>query len=213
MTRQWRTRDRWMIQLDGMLRTLVPGALVPMRPSPALGAGEPTFSRLERHRIISLMRFNHSSGICTQGRYHGQGLVARAPRVSQRICDAADEQRDHLAWCEGRLKELGAHTSPFNPLYYTASFGLGVMLGRISDPVSLGFLHAGSELATTRLETQLRHLPGGDQRSRAILERMRDDSVHHAYGALEAGGRRLPGPLRWGLSMAAKALRSDRRLE
>ncbi|OHV12730.1 2-polyprenyl-3-methyl-6-methoxy-1,4-benzoquinone monooxygenase [Kushneria phosphatilytica] len=212
MTRQWRTRDRWIIQLDGMLRTLVPGALVPIRPSPALGAGDTAAGRLERRQIISLMRFNHSSGICTQGHYHGQGLMARNAIIGQRISDAADDQRDHLAWCEGRLKELGAHTSPLNPLYYAASFGVGVMVGRISDPISLGFIHAGSELATTRLETQLRYLPGGDQRSRAILERMRDDKVHHAYTALEAGGRRLPAPLRWGLSKVAGAIGPGKRL-
>jgi 3-demethoxyubiquinol 3-hydroxylase len=52
------------------------------------------------------------------------------------------------------------------------------------------------------LETHLARLPPDDGRSRAVLERMREDEARHSTTALEAGGGPLPAPAR-GLMRAA----------
>ena len=43
---------------------------------------------------------------------------------------SADEEIDHLDWCERRLDELdGILVSYFMPIWYLGSFGIGVLAG------------------------------------------------------------------------------------
>ena len=53
---------------------------------------------------------------------------------------AAAEEIDHLAWCEGRLKELNGRTSLLNPLWYAGSLAIGALAGALGDRISLGFI-------------------------------------------------------------------------
>ena len=38
--------------------------------------------------------------------------------VSQQMAHSAEEEIDHLAWCEQHLDELGGTTSALNPAWY-----------------------------------------------------------------------------------------------
>ena len=79
------------------------------------------------------MRVNHSGEVCAQALYRGQSLTAKLPEVRREMEHAADEEIDHLAWCEERIHQLGSHTSALNPLWYSLSFGIGASAGLISD--------------------------------------------------------------------------------
>ena len=56
------------------------------------------------------------------------------------------------------------------------------------------------------LNGHLQSLPESDARSRLIVQQMREDEGHHATIALEAGGARLPGPVRKLMALTSKLM-------
>ncbi|QFT53366.1 2-polyprenyl-3-methyl-6-methoxy-1,4-benzoquinone monooxygenase [Microbulbifer sp. THAF38] len=200
--------DRLLIQADRALRTLSPGEPCHGRASPAKGEAEAELSDAERKHAAGLMRVNHSGEVCAQALYQGQALTAKLPEVRGEMERAADEEIDHLAWCEQRLKELDSRPSLLNPLWYGLSFGLGAAAGKISDRISLGFVAATEERVCEHLESHLQKLPAQDKRSRAVVEQMLVDESEHAHAALAAGGKRFPAPVKGAMSLVSKVMTS-----
>jgi len=194
------------MQADAALRTLLPFSGQPSRPSPALLKTETELSESETRHVAGLMRINHTGEVCAQALYQGQALPARLPQVRQAMEQAADEEIDHLAWCEQRIRQLGSHTSVLNPIFYGLSFGIGASAGLISDRISLGFVAATEDQVCKHLDDHLGQLPAGDEKSRAILEQMRDDEAQHSTAAIEAGGLRFPAPVKFGMSLVSKVM-------
>lgn len=204
--RHYSPADRLLMQADAALRTLLPFSGQPSRPSPALLKTETELSESETRHVAGLMRINHTGEVCAQALYQGQALTARLPQVRQAMEQAADEEIDHLAWCEQRIRQLGSHTSVLNPIFYGLSFGIGASAGLISDRVSLGFVAATEDQVCKHLDDHLGQLPAGDEKSRAILEQMRDDEAQHSTAAIEAGGLRFPAPVKFGMSLVSKVM-------
>ncbi|WP_445365468.1 2-polyprenyl-3-methyl-6-methoxy-1,4-benzoquinone monooxygenase [Microbulbifer sp. ANSA001] len=200
--------DRLLIQADRALRTLSPGEPCHTRPSPAKEEPEAEFSDTERRHSVGLMRVNHSGEVCAQALYQGQALTAKLPEVRGEMERAADEEIDHLAWCEQRLRELDSRPSLLNPLWYGLSFGLGAAAGKISDRISLGFVAATEERVCKHLRNHLQQLPPQDKKSRAVVEQMLIDEDEHAHAALAAGGKRFPAPVKGAMSLVAKVMTS-----
>lgn len=198
--------DRLLIQADAALRTLLPFSGQPGRPSPAIPCEEGTLSDQESRHVAGLMRINHTGEVCAQGLYQGQALTARLPQIRDAMERAADEEIDHLAWCEQRLQQLGSHTSVLNPLFYGLSFGIGATAGLISDRISLGFVAATEDQVCKHLDEHLAQLPASDEKSRAILEQMRIDEAQHATAAINAGGLRFPRPVKFGMTLLSKVM-------
>lgn len=192
--RHYSPADRLLMQADAALRTLLPFSGQPSRPSPALLKTETELSESETRHVAGLMRINHTGEVCAQALYQGQALTARLPQVRQAMEQAADEEIDHLAWCEQRIRQLGSHTSVLNPIFYGLSFGIGASAGLISDRISLGFVAATEDQVCKHLDDHLGQLPAGDEKSRAILEQMREDEAEHSTAAIEAGGLRFRHP-------------------
>lgn len=207
MIRQFTRADRLVGQFDAALRTLVPGVAQQTRPSPATAdIQDGPIDDDERRHAEGLMRINHTGEVCAQALYQGQSLTAKLPEVREQMEEAAEEEIDHLAWCESRIKELDGRTSVLNPLYYAASFGIGALAGAVSDKVSLGFVAATEEQVGKHLEEHIQTLPAGDRRSRAVLEQMAIDEAQHAQQALEAGGARFPAPVKFGMTLMSKVM-------
>ncbi|WP_299586128.1 2-polyprenyl-3-methyl-6-methoxy-1,4-benzoquinone monooxygenase [uncultured Microbulbifer sp.] len=200
--------DGLLIQADRALRTLSPGEPCHRRTSPAKGETEAELSDAERKHAAGLMRVNHSGEVCAQALYQGQALTAKLPEVRGEMERAADEEIDHLAWCEQRLKELDSRPSLLNPLWYGLSFGLGAAAGKVSDRISLGFVAATEERVCEHLESHLQKLPQQDKKSRAVVEQMLIDESEHAHAALAAGGKRFPAPVKGAMSLVAKVMTS-----
>ncbi|WP_422910379.1 2-polyprenyl-3-methyl-6-methoxy-1,4-benzoquinone monooxygenase [Pseudomonas sp. MAC6] len=200
--------DRLLLQADAALRTLLPFSGQPTRPSPAIVQPEAELDERQAQHVAGLMRINHTGEVCAQALYQGQALTAKLPQVRQAMEHAADEEIDHLAWCEQRIRQLGSQPSILNPLFYGLSFGVGAAAGLISDRVSLGFVAATEDQVVKHLDDHLQQIPLEDQKSRAILEQMRVDEEQHACNALGAGGLRFPAPVKFGMSLLAKVMTS-----
>ncbi|MHB0776363.1 2-polyprenyl-3-methyl-6-methoxy-1,4-benzoquinone monooxygenase [Halomonas sp. WWR20] len=206
MSRKLSRTDHLIHQFDTVLRTLMPHAAQASRPSPALSEQDGEMSEEERRHAAGLMRINHTGEVCAQALYQGQGMTATLSETREKMEQAAQEEVDHLAWCDTRLQELNNRTSYLNPLFYAASFGMGALAGAVSDKVSLGFVAATEEQVGKHLDAHLRKLPMADRRSRAILEQMREDEAHHEHMALEAGGQAFPLPVKLGMRLMSKVM-------
>jgi len=206
LERHYSPLDRLLLQADAALRTLVPGSSQPSRPSPSVSLPETALSEAQSRHLAGLMRINHCGEVCAQALYQGQALTAKLPQVREQMEQAAQEEVDHLTWCEQRLSELDSRPSLLNPLFYGLSFGIGALAGRISDRISLGFVAATEEQVCKHLDEHLQQLPDGEQKSRAILQSMREDEQHHAQTALAAGGVNFPAPVKFGMRLVAKVM-------
>src|SRR6478736_10340602 len=131
--------DQILGAVDGALRTLfaTPRAT---RPCPTVAADDTHLGAQERSHSAALMRVNHVGEVCAQALYAAQALTTRNPELRTQMERAAREETDHLAWTRSRLDDLGARPSLLNPLWYAGAFGLGLLAGRLGDPVSLGFV-------------------------------------------------------------------------
>lgn len=197
--------DAFILQFDRALRTLFAPA-VSRRPHPDAGLPEAALTDAERRHAAGLMRVNHSGEVCAQALYQGQALTARNPVIAQALQQAADEEIEHLAWCERRLNELGSHKSLLNPLWYTGSFALGVLSGALGDRWNLGFLAETERQVEGHLAGHLERLPAQDAKSRAIVEQMKADEIRHAEMAIAHGGAELPLPVKLAMQLASKVM-------
>jgi ubiquinone biosynthesis monooxygenase Coq7 len=176
------------------------------RPSPAKSATEQTLTEQEKRHAAGLMRVNHTGEVCAQALYQGQALTAKLTAVRNEMEHAADEEIDHLAWCQERVNQLGSHTSLLNPLWYGLSFGIGATTGLISDKLSLGFVAATENQVCKHLENHLEQLPADDNKSRVIVAQMLEDEAKHADAALDAGGLKFPAPIKGLMTLVSKAM-------
>jgi ubiquinone biosynthesis monooxygenase Coq7 len=198
--------DSLLTVADSALRTLS-GANHASRPCPLAndGAGKP-LDDAERRLSGALMRVNHVGEVCAQALYSAQGLSTRRADLRQQFADAAREETDHLAWTQQRLRELNAHTSLLNPLWYAGAFAIGLVAGRAGDAISLGFVVETERQVEKHLASHLDRLPSGDTASRAVVLQMKDDEARHADTAESAGAARLPAPVRWAMRLAGKVM-------
>ena len=198
--------DRLITEADSVMRTITSQGHSAGRESPAQGHADTDLSEGERRHVAGLMRVNHTGEVCAQALYQGQALTARLPTVRDEMQQAADEEVDHLVWCEQRLQELDSHTSVLNPIWYGLSFGLGAVAGAIGDEVSLGFVAATEERVCNHLKDHLKQLPDDDRKSRLILQQMLEDEQRHGEHALEAGGTDFPQPVKDAMSAVSKLM-------
>jgi ubiquinone biosynthesis monooxygenase Coq7 len=191
MIREPRWEDRVIDAVDQGLKTLT-GHAASTRESPAHDAPEPTLDDRDRQRSIALMRVNHAGEVAAQALYHGQSLLARSERTRAQLRQAADEERDHLAWCAQRLRELGGRGSLLGPAWYAGSAAIGLLAACAGDRFSLGFVAETERQVEAHLDDHLARLPESDTRSRLILERMREEEARHGAAARLGGGAALP---------------------
>lgn len=203
--RDYSALDQLLIGVDQVVRTLF-GEHQNVRPSPAASVKEGQLRLAEKREIAGLMRVNHVGEVCAQALYQGQALTATLPKVRASLERAAEEEVDHLAWCEQRLIELNGRTSYLNPFWYAGSFVIGAFAGWWSDKISLGFVAETERQVTAHLQQHLQRVPFADQKTRAILQQMQIDESQHATLAEQAGAADLPAPVKWSMRMASKMM-------
>lgn len=190
---------------DRALHTLAAPASA-QRPNPAHAAASDELLDEQRRHAAALMRINHAGEVAAQALYHGQALTARNAAIRETLRQAADEEGDHLAWCDERLRELGSRPSLLNPVWYAGSFAIGALAGACGDRVSLGFLVETERQVEGHLEDHLARLPAGDTRSRRVLEEMKRDETRHGDTAQAAGAVELPAPVKLLMKLTSRVM-------
>lgn len=199
--------DNCLIQFDLALRTCVPGFSQARRVSPAEELHDSELSESERRHTAGLMRINHTGEVCAQALYQGQAATAKLGDVRESMQQAATEEVNHLAWCEERLQQLNSHPSLLNPLWYALSYGIGAAAGIAGDKWSLGFVAETEDQVCKHLQDHLEKLPAADSRSKAILEQMIVDEKRHGDLARNAGGAKLPTPVKLAMTAVSQVMK------
>ncbi|MCK7575384.1 MAG: 2-polyprenyl-3-methyl-6-methoxy-1,4-benzoquinone monooxygenase [Chromatiales bacterium] len=205
-SRRYTPLDHLLINTDQALRTVFGRPRITERRNPATDLMETELREDQRRHVARLMRINHTGEVCAQALYQGQALTAKQPETRRRLERSAKEENDHLAWCEERLEELGDRKSLLNPLWYAGSFALGALAGLAGDKWSLGFVVETERQVEDHLDDHLAQIPPHDEKSRAILERMKADEIHHAQVAKSAGGADLPAPIRRAMKLTSRVM-------
>lgn len=199
--------DNCLIQFDLALRTCVPGFSQARRVSPAEELHDSELSESERRHTAGLMRINHTGEVCAQALYQGQAATAKLGDVRESMQQAATEEVNHLAWCEERLQQLNSHPSLLNPLWYALSYGIGAAAGIAGNKWSLGFVAETEDQVCKHLQDHLEKLPAADSRSKAILEQMIVDEKRHGDLARNAGGAKLPTPVKLAMTAVSQVMK------
>ena len=195
-SRHYNLFDRLIIEADKAVTTVFGQPETTTRSIPSKGLPENELDFKQQQLSTRLMRINHAGEVSAQALYQGQALTAKLPEVRTAMEQAALEENDHLMWCQQRVEEFGGHTSLLNPLWYAGSFAMGAIAGKIGDKWSLGFVAETEKQVVKHLDEHLEQLSEDDVKSRAILEQMKVDELHHGTMALEAGGAELPKPVK-----------------
>ncbi len=200
--------DRLLVEVERALETVFVATPPAAQPSPAADLADPVFDAAERRHAAGLMRVNHVGEVCAQALYFGQAAFARDSPLRAQMLAAAAEETDHLGWCGARLAELGSRPSLLNPVWYGGAYAIGAVAGLLGDRASLGFVVETERQVEAHLGEHLHRLPAGDQRSRAIVARMKDDEAAHAERALAAGARVPPAPIPALMRFAANVMKT-----
>ena len=83
---------------------------------------------------------NHVGEMCAKALYQVQALSCSDSKIRHTLQMAADEEAEHMAWTERRIRVLGGQKILPNPLWYVGAPLLGFSAGRLGDALSLGFL-------------------------------------------------------------------------
>lgn len=200
--------DEVLINFDRALRVIT-GHAAASRPNPAERLHEEhevALNEQEQKHSAGLMRVNHVGEVCAQALYQAQGQFSPSTQIREQFSNAAREEEDHLAWTAERLKELNSHTSFLNPLWYAGSYALGAVAARFGDSASLGFVVETERQVEAHLSSHLGLLPEHDQKSRVIVEQMRQDEIEHGASAQNLGAQELPLPVKTAMKVMAKIM-------
>ena len=206
MIRRLSPLDRLLDELQHGLATshLRPPARPRAYPADEVDEGE--LSAAEIAHAAGLMRVNNAGEVAAQGLYRGQALTARAEATGEAMQQAAEEENEHLNWCQRRLDELGRRRSLLDGVWYWGSFAIGALAGSAGDRWSLGFVRETEQQVCAHLDRHLEGLPEQDRRSRAIVTAMREDEWRHAENAGQAGAAELPYPVKKAMTLVSKVM-------
>jgi ubiquinone biosynthesis monooxygenase Coq7 len=193
--RQFSFIDKLLTQADHALTTIFTVS-ASSRANPAQRLSEKKLTEAERDNSIGCMRVNHTGEVCAQALYRGQAAVSRHSKTRDMLEKSCEEETDHLAWTKKRLDELDGRTSYLNVMWYFNSYLIGVIAGLAGDQWSLGFVEETEIQVAKHLTNHLSLISSADVKSRAIIEKMREEEMAHQHAAHAAGGMTLPAPIK-----------------
>lgn len=205
-TRQYSIFDYAVMNINNAVQAAFGITTQVSRVSPAADVAEAELTPSEQRHAANLMRINHVGEVCAQALYQGQALTAKSGEVQKKLSQAAEEENDHLAWCQQRITELNGRVSYLNPLWYVGSLALGAAAGFAGDKINLGFLAETERQVEQHLSEHLEKIPATDHKTRAILSQMRADEAQHATMAQQAGGAALPAPIKFTMRCLSKIM-------
>ena len=155
----------------------------------------------------SLMRVNHMGEVCAQGLYRGQAAFTKNTKVKEKLYSICEEEKTHLSMCNSRLNELNGKRTIFNPVWYLASFTLGVIAARNEKSWQLGFIEETERQVKIHLDESINMLPEKDYKSKKILKKIAVDEEKHRKTAKDIGSKKLPDSIRNSMDILSKIMK------
>lgn len=198
--------NRIMLEFDRMLKVLnhqtqksdeIPGSHL----------DQPDLNQSQINHTAGLMRINHTGEVCAQALYNGQAMMAKDEATRKHLLHAAQEEHNHLNWCQSRLDELGAEVSKTNAFWYMHSFAVGSVAAFFGDKISYGFVIETERQVESHLQEHINDIGAQDAKSLSILKQMQADEIRHGNDAKAAGGVELPEPVKWVMTGMSKIMK------
>ena len=164
-------------------------------------------TKADINKSIKNIRVNHTGEICAQALYRGQALFTSDKKIKMKLYEMCNEEHGHLDLCNQRLKELKGYQSIFNPVWYSASFCLGVVAGLNEDKWKLGFIEETEKQVEEHLTIFANKLPINDKRSKKILNKIAQDEKKHRHTANNIGSEELPSHVKKGMDIFSKIMK------
>jgi len=165
-----------------------------------------TLTPQEKKMHSKFMRVNHSGEICAQALYRGQLFFNKNNKIQKQLEKAANEELDHLAWCQSRIKELDGRISYLNPILYLGSFTIGSIASIIDEKYNLGFLSETEKQVSLHLESHLRKVSLKDKKTISIIKQMKKDEDKHEASAKSMGATELPSFIQKTMKFTSKIM-------
>ena len=178
------------------------------RPYPADKIEESeSMTKSNKKLVNNLMRVNHAGEVSAQGLYIGHAILAKTNDQKEMMLRMASEEKDHLEWCEKRIKELKGNTSIFNPVWFSGSIAIGMLSSISNDKNALGFIEETEKQVAEHLESHIKKLPKDDKKTYSILKKMKSDEEHHGETAHVNGATELSGNLKKIMEITANVMK------
>ena len=176
------------------------------RPNPAAAISETDLDATQRELAARLMRINHAGEILRPGALSGPGADRAITQRARQ--DGTGRNRGERPPCLDRRappRARLAHELPQSALVrrllcHRRDRGLA------GDKWSLGFVAETERQVVKHLDGHLERLAPADEKSRAILNQMREDEGKHATVAIESGAAALPEPIRQTMRLMSKVM-------
>lgn len=195
MMRKFTYKDNLIIKSNEVLNILF-NIQSSGREYPAEGIVENELIDSEKDHVANIMRVNHSGEVAAQGLYIGHALLAKTQEQKNMMLNMASEEKDHLEWCDQRIKELNGNTSIFNPIWFSGSVAIGMLSSMTNDKNALGFIEETEKQVAEHLESNISKIPKKDDKTYSILKKMKSDEEHHGETARSSGASILPNNLK-----------------
>lgn len=193
------------MQIDNCLAAVVREP-TSQRDYPAKDDPDNELTAAQKKQSAGFMRVNYSGEVCAQALYNAQALMARDEKTRETLLHCGEEETDHLAWCNQRLKELNSHRSYLNIFWYWNSFFIGLTAGMAGDKWSLGFVEETEIQVGKHLQGHLEKLDQNDIKTRSVIKQMELDEAKHAETAATNGAESLPTPIKKLMGLHAKVM-------
>ena len=193
--RKFTHKDNLIIRSNEMLNILF-NIQSSGREYPAKDISEYELTESEKDHVTNIMRVNHSGEVAAQGLYIGHALLAKTQNQKKMMLNMASEEKDHLEWCDQRIKELNGNTSIFNPVWFSGSIAIGMLSSMTNDKNALGFIEETEKQVAEHLESNINKIPKKDNKTYSILKKMKSDEEHHGETARASGSSKLSNNLK-----------------
>lgn len=194
-------------EFDRLLKVVSNNPKSPTIATPQYIENDSQLSAVDKKNIQGLMRINHTGEVCAQALYYGQAMFSKDPKTHQHLIQAADEEHDHLFWCQERINDLETHTSKLNHFWYASSFALGATAALFGDKISYGFVIEIEKQVEDHLQEHMDQIPATDTKTHAILSQMQADEIRHGQDARDAGGVELPQLIKKVMTVMSKIMK------
>lgn len=194
-------------EFDRFLKIVSNDPQPPTIPTPLSDKVDVVLSEKDTKNIQGLMRINHTGEVCAQALYFGQALFSKDDKTKLHLIQAADEEHNHLYWCQERINDLQTHTSILNPIWYIGSFSLGATAGLLGNKIGFGFVLEVEKQVEDHLQEHIDQVPVNDLKTHAILLQMQKDEIQHGKNAKDAGGIDLPQTIKTVMTAMSKTMK------
>lgn len=204
--RSFSSIDKFISQADSFLTTIWGNPTGTGESNPAEKIKPIKLNKQEKKQSIALMRVNHTGEVCAQALYQSQSLFSHNEQIKKELEQSSIEENNHLIWCNERINQLGGKPSILNPIFYSHCFVIGILAANFGDEYSLGFVEETEKQVETHLKKYIQRLPEKDEKSKAILEKMKEDEINHGKKAKSQGAKPLPFSVRKIMSITSKVM-------